>query len=125
MYGIFGGYAMGSIRRDMENAREAASAKSQAQSTRLALESLEDRVDRLMLVNMALWELLRERTELSEEDLLQKVQEIDLRDGKPDGKVSQEIAKCPKCNRTMSTRHGRCLYCGAEKLDRKAFDSAY
>ncbi len=86
--------------------------------------NLEDRLDKLLLVNMAMWELLKDRTELTEEDLLAKVQEVDLRDGRADGKISKTVAKCPKCGRTMSPRHKKCFYCGASKLNVGAFDAA-
>ena len=88
------------------------------------VQDLEDRLDKLLLVNMAMWELLKARTELTEEDLLGKVQEIDLRDGRADGKVSKTVAECPKCGRTMSPRHKKCLYCGASRLNVGAFDTA-
>lgn len=88
------------------------------------LASLEDRLDRLLLVCTALWELLRDRTELTEEDLLAKVQEVDLRDGQADGKISRTVKKCPACGRTMSLRHRQCLYCGQTDLTSGAFDMA-
>ncbi|MCD4823709.1 MAG: hypothetical protein K8S55_03815 [Phycisphaerae bacterium] len=84
---------------------------------------LEERFDKLLLVNAALWELLKERTNLTEDDLVAKVQEVDLQDGVADGKVTKVIKKCPKCNRTMSARHNKCLYCGAEELNKGAFDA--
>jgi hypothetical protein len=86
--------------------------------------SLEDRVDKLLLACTALWELLRDRTDLTEDDLLAKVQEVDLRDGQADGKITKTVKKCPACGRTMSPRHRQCLYCGAEDLDVGVFDAA-
>ena len=86
--------------------------------------SVEDRLDRLLLVCSAMWELLREKTGLTEEDLMAKVQEMDLRDGSPDGKVRKQVLKCVQCGRTMSRRHHRCLYCGAQELNPQAFDAA-
>lgn len=83
---------------------------------------IELRMDRLSLVCMALWELLKERTNLTEEDLLNRVRDIDLRDGQLDGKLKKGIKRCPKCDRVMSPRHAKCLYCGAEDLEATAFD---
>lgn len=93
---------------------------SQASATAVTL--LEERLERLALVNMAMWELLREKTKLTEEELLLKVLEIDLRDGNEDSKVTRTVAKCQSCNRAMSPRHTKCIYCGAEKLAQSAFD---
>ena len=84
----------------------------------------ERRLDKLTLVCMALWSLLQEKTGLTEEDLLERIRQIDMADGVQDGKAKKQIAKCPSCNRTMSPRHGRCLYCGAEDLTYSAFDAA-
>jgi len=84
---------------------------------------LGENVDKLALICRAMWELIRERTNLTEEDLLKKVREIDLLDGALDGKVKNPPKKCSKCNRTMSKRHTRCMYCGTEALLDTAFDS--
>lgn len=88
-----------------------------------ATRDLEERLDKLTLISMALWSLLKERTELSEEDLVQRVKEIDLADGVQDGKFKNKINRCPKCNRVMSPRHRKCLYCGSENLTLTAFDT--
>lgn len=93
---------------------------TQASATALAL--LEERLEKLALVNLAMWELLREKTKLTEEDLLLKVLEIDLRDGSEDAKVTRTVARCQSCGRAMSPRHTKCIYCGAEKLALSAFD---
>ncbi len=78
---------------------------------------LEQRVDKLVLANLALWEILKGRMNLTEDLLLSKIREIDLRDGKLDGKIAREVLHCPMCGRVMSTKHAQCLYCGHEKLD--------
>ena len=71
------------------------------------------------------WELLQERTNLTEDDLMAKVRDIDLRDGVADGKLQTDksLAKCSNCGRTMSDRHGRCLYCGGANLEAVSWDS--
>ena len=101
-----------------------AGARARASRATKEVQHIEERLDRLVLVNMALWSLIQEKTQLTEEDLMGRVQQIDLADGQLDGKACKPIAKCPDCGRTMSPRHKRCLYCGAERLDYTAFDSA-
>ena len=101
----------------------AADAKTRANQAQERSIALEDRLDKLTLITMAVWELLREKAKLTEADLLEKVQELDLRDGVPDGKVTRGISQCPKCGRNMSPRHQRCMYCGSEKLIASVFDS--
>ena len=104
-------------------AAAAGRAEAEAERARSEVRYLVERVNRLALINMALWSLVQEKTGLTEQDLVERVRQIDLMDGVEDGKLSKQVAKCPSCGRTMSTRHHRCLYCGAEKLDHGAFDS--
>jgi len=94
-----------------------------ARDAQREVRDLEDRLDRLTLVCMALWELLKERGELSEEDLATKVREIDLRDGQADGKISKQVKRCASCDRVMSPRHQACMYCGAVNLHVTPFDA--
>jgi hypothetical protein len=98
-----------------EAAMSRADRSEEAAETALILaRRLEGRVNQLTLVNMALWSLLRERFDLTEEELVARVEEIDLRDGRLDGKVVESVVNCPNCGRTMSVKHDRCLYCGYE-----------
>ena len=71
-------------------------------------------MDSLAMTCQAMWELLRDRTDLTDEDIEEKLQEIDLRDGSADGKMTSTVGECPACHRTVNSRHDRCLYCGVE-----------
>ena len=42
-------------------------------------------MDRLALASQSLWEIVREQTGLTAEDLQKKILEVDLRDGNADG----------------------------------------
>lgn len=94
---------------------------SRERSTDLSL--LEDRVERLTLVCIAMWSLLQDKTNLTEEDLNARVKMLDLMDGQADGKASRTVQRCDACDRPMSMRHRKCLYCGHEKLHTSAFDA--
>lgn len=85
---------------------------------------LEERLERLLLVNAALWELARGRLGLTEDDLIAKVSEIDLRDGAADGKRSAMPRACRHCKRVNAAVHAHCLYCGMSMgaAGRSAFD---
>ena len=98
--------------RGVHQAREAAG----------AAQDLEDRVDQLVTVNLALWSLLKQKLVLTEEELIERVKQIDLADGVPDGKVTGQVRKCSACGRVMHRRHKRCMYCGADRLVETAFD---
>jgi len=78
------------------------------------IQDLTHELQRLKLLNQALWEMLREQMGWSDEQLEQKALEIDLRDGVQDGRISDAALRCPQCGRTSSSRHWRCLYCGLE-----------
>ena len=70
------------------------------------------RLDQLALISQAIFELLRETSGLTDEQLKKKIIEIDGRDGEVDGRITPRAKKCPKCDATMSPQFGRCLFCG-------------
>ncbi len=88
------------------------SASANASRAANAIHQLETRVDQLALLNMALFSLIQQHTNITEKDLEEKVREIDLADGRLDGKVRVDPRECGGCGRTLSKRHARCLYCG-------------
>jgi len=105
------------------SASQAARASSTAGAAKRDVTHLEDRLERLSLVCMAMWSLLQDKTKLTEADLLERVKMIDLMDGVEDGKATRTVQKCRACNRVMSPRHRKCLYCGEKKLAQSAFDA--
>ena len=104
-------YQQGQIHRAQSDATRA---ESKARTVENELRRIYDRIDSLALTCQAMWELIRERTTLADEDIERRMQEIDLRDGKADGKMNTPVFECPDCGRNVSRRHFRCLYCGAE-----------
>ena len=73
-------------------------------------------VEKLFMLTEALWTILKEQHGYTDEDLIQRIQDIDLRDGKLDGQVAKSKSKpdCPECGRKLMGRRPVCLYCGAE-----------
>ena len=96
--------------RISEVSRDAGQAKSHARANEVSLRGLQDQIDHLSMVCLAMSELLEE-IGFNKEMLLAKIQEIDLRDGKLDGKYTPSI-DCSGCGRTLAPRHVTCLYCG-------------
>ena len=77
------------------------------------LRDLEHRVNKLELVCESLWEFIKEDKNLTETDLIERISQIDLKDGKFDGKKRKESAvKCSGCGRMNSKQQKRCIYCG-------------
>jgi hypothetical protein len=93
-------------------ADSAADAAGQARRARSDAMDTEMRMDRVVLAFEALWTLLRDKVGLTEDDLAVRMNEIDLSDGKLDGKVRKSAVSCPKCCRTISRRLAKCIYCG-------------
>jgi hypothetical protein len=76
------------------------------------VERLQQRLDAMVLANLAMWTLLRDKLGVTDLELERRVQELDLSDGHLDGKIRVGPWNCPKCNRPNAPRHAKCLYCG-------------
>ena len=108
------------IERNQIEAKTATLAVSErATDNKVSIIELQSKVDHLSLVCMALTELLKDYG-IGEQELTAKMKEIDLRDGKLDGKLAPEN-KCPSCSRVVSARHYTCLYCGSKLSKHSAF----
>ncbi|MEM8493969.1 MAG: hypothetical protein AAF663_01120 [Planctomycetota bacterium] len=117
-----GGYGSGGDFGGAHASGEAASARGAARRAQQDVSHLEDRFDRLHLVCMAMWSLLEDKLGVTEEELVAKVMELDLRDGTMDGKVTRTVKKCEACGRPVHPRHQRCLYCGEVPGGQSVFD---
>ncbi|GAB4458202.1 MAG: hypothetical protein OHK0029_19160 [Armatimonadaceae bacterium] len=100
---------------DISRARSVAQqAKDRTDRIERNMMFLERRVERLSIACQALWELLRETTDLADEQVVAKMQEIDLRDGEADGKITRRPLKCVSCGHVNNSGRKNCLYCEAE-----------
>lgn len=79
---------------------------------RQQLRYLEANLAKSLMINEALWEIVRDKLHVTQDELNDKLYEIDMRDGEIDGKNQRSVTKCPQCNRPVSGRHPACLYCG-------------
>src|SRR3954451_5154873 len=73
---------------------------------------LKRRVEVLALANQALFEILKSRLGISEEEVILRMAEIDRGDGSQDGKMTPRVVSCRKCGRKVSTARFRCVFCG-------------
>ncbi len=89
-------------------------AARQADNAKMENRYLRRSVERLALANMAMWELVCQRLGLTDEQLMRKMEEIDLRDGVRDGRITEgaTVRPCLNCGRKQSARQERCMYCG-------------
>jgi hypothetical protein len=84
---------------------------------------LNRRLEKLSLICRAMWTLIQERSNISEKELAQRTAEVDLLDGKADGRVSVPAQECQTCHRMLAPRHDRCFYCGGKRLVKSVFET--
>jgi hypothetical protein len=96
-----------------EAQNKAAQASDRAKQLEREVDDLKRRADALTIASQALWEILRDRLGVDDQTVLRKMQEIDLRDGQADGKISPRPITCPRCARNSNSKRRYCLYCGA------------
>ena len=94
-----------------------AAAKSTASDAKRTVDRLAAEIQRLEMLNEAMWRLLKSRLDLSDEDLEPLIREVDLEDGRLDGRWKPKempVVQCPTCQRKTSVKRPVCVYCGAE-----------
>ena len=74
--------------------------------------ALKSNMERSLMISHALWEIVRFQCGLTDEDILRKISEIDMRDGVLDGKNHGVPTTCAGCGQRVSTRNAVCPYCG-------------
>ena len=94
-----------------DNQKRSANAQISANSNSAHLKVLTDKVERLSMMTVAALELLEE-VGVSESRIAKKVEEIDLRDGNPDGKMTSPRV-CGDCGNRVSPKRSTCFFCGS------------
>ena len=107
-------YHLSSELRSYRAATKAGEAKADATRAVREVEELERRLERALLVCEAMWTIMREKLGLSDEELIERIKEVDLSDGKLDGRVRRRGTYCPSCGRLVPSKFHRCMYCGEE-----------
>lgn len=115
-------WELNQYRKIADATQTAEDAQSTAKSHASDLISIHQKIEKLTLCCQAMWELLRDNSDLTEEDIDTKVIEIDGRDGKVDGAISLQMIYCPTCGRPTNTRRTSCVICGAELNKPHKFD---
>ena len=106
---LFDLYQQGQISTATTKAEQA---KRSAESMQIELDDLKRKADGLTIACQAMWEIVRTMGGISDEVLLRKMEEIDLRDGRADGKISATLMLCSSCGRKSNSDRKSCLYCG-------------
>ena len=98
--------------------------ESESQSVARRLADLESRLDSLTLACMAMWRMLQDRHGISDEEFAAKVREIDMSDGRLDGRAAPEPKSCSRCGQALAPRQVKCQHCRAENFQSKPFEGA-
>ena len=111
--GLFIGMAASQATASHAAEASASRAASVAGEARTQTELLRADVEKLLMITEALWTLMREQHGYTDEQLVRAIEDIDLRDGKLDGKVAKSPPPlCPECGRNLMGNRPVCLYCG-------------
>jgi hypothetical protein len=97
--------------RSASLARSAAVADGTLHTNRI--EDVNERIDQLAMVVRGMWALLEEGG-VTTEQLLAKLEELDMQDGVADGKVTLGPVDCPSCDSRVAPGLTRCQFCGAD-----------
>jgi hypothetical protein len=84
---------------------------SRDQRLDMRIDEVEDRIDKILMINEAMWELARDRLGLSDDQLDAAVRAI------IDRKVMERAAgpkKCASCGAAVPIEMARCQFCGAD-----------
>lgn len=111
-------YQYGRIQEASANADAARSAARSHETDIRQLDGTVDRlerqVERLTLANLALAQVLRDRLGVKQEEIEAVVRDLDLSDGKLDGRLERpvQVKRCEACDRVNGPQRHSCLYCG-------------
>ena len=77
------------------------------------IEDLKRKVSALEIACQAMFEIMESRLDVSEKAIIEKMEEIDRRDGNLDGKTAPAVVICAECGRKTNDARSNCVYCGA------------
>ena len=103
------------IRQSEKDNRENARKLTESQES---TEELKQSVQRLSLICHAMWNLIQEKTDLTDDDLLESISQVEQQ--------LSSAQDCPHCGRTQVRKHSsHCLYCGEALLEDKTATSFF
>ena len=94
----------------------------QARRTDMEIENLEARLESLITLNEAMWQLICETTGLTEAHVAYRFKELDASDGRFDGVKKVRANPC-SCGAMVNARLTNCQFCGALAPEPSVFDS--
>lgn len=107
IFDFYYGYKINQFGNDLESLKSDSNENQKRLFTNLA-----KRIDQLVLLNQATAEFLEEKLGITNKDIVEKMNEIDLRDGVKDGRYTAPPKDCPECGAKISREFDKCLFCG-------------
>lgn len=111
MFDFLMGYVMG----ERTATRAAAFARSAGAASGASnagdMYDVNERVDRLILVVDAMWSMLRD-SGWTDEQLAERIRQIDLADGVEDRRRTARPVQCAKCQSMVEPGRAGCAFCG-------------
>jgi hypothetical protein len=112
---LFTGWAFNKAVQNSYESMSNQDASSKASHALGEVEAIKNDIERLLMITEALWIILKDVHGYTDEMLVQKINEVDLQDGRLDGRVAQSPPEeCPQCHRKVVSRKNRCLFCGEQ-----------
>jgi hypothetical protein len=91
----------------------ATEARISADQAKTQTEILKHDIDRLLLITEALWTILKQQNNYTDDTLVQLIQGIEQSRTSPDSTTSKDAPiACPACGRPNTAKRNFCIYCG-------------
>lgn len=107
------GYSMGQESAARGSALSRSAMDTDGTSPINRVEDLDERLDKLAMIVRAIWALL-EGQGLTADQLIAKLEEIDLLDGVVDDQVRPRLVDCPSCQSKVAVGLQACQFCGTK-----------
>lgn len=114
--------AMEKLRNAQKAEEKAEFAAAKAEGMAARVERLERAVARLTHLNRAIWEILSEAVNLSEQDLKDRLKQVAAEQAEA-SRAGKAAPPCPKCGRPLERGRNMCMYCGAIHDAGSVFDA--
>jgi len=77
------------------------------------VEDVDERFDKLLYIVRAIWAIMEEQG-LTSDDLIEKIQELDISDEIQDRTVRESAKTCPSCESIVPAGRENCQVCGTD-----------
>ena len=116
---LFDAHQHSRIRRTQQ---EATNARHRSESVKIDINRLQRDHEKLKLITIALWELLKKQSGLTDQQLKAYIEDVDARDGRRDGRATISTRHtCEQCSHSIPASSLVCAYCGAKQHSEHVF----